>query len=152
MALKCFLRDTWADSGVKAMWWANLCSAETHPVRLPLLPHGLREHQAICPVTRMPVGDIARAGLWLPGATPAVFFPQITIATAKRPIRIDCLTCFGKNRWVALEIDGDGHKSRWDELRDAELAYPVWRWNTSDVQQIDLLTQIRRRFKSAFAH
>ena len=150
MELLCFLRNTWADSGVEALYWLNLCSAQTYPVELAPQPLGLREHQAICPVSSLPVGDVARLGLWLPGETPVAFFPQTTITTSSRPVRVDCLTCVGHNRWLVIEVDGGGHDGRWDELRTASLAYPVWRYNTSEVQYLDLLPRIIKRIRSTF--
>lgn len=143
-------RETWVDSGPEVILWCQVGAGECFPVRQRLPELGLRDVPLVCPGTGLQIGDVPRPGYWLKSPVSVIFFPQITLRLAERPLRVDCLACFGSNRWVVIEVDGYGHNSRWDDARDKDLPWPVWRLSTSDVQEPDLVAKLIHRFHETF--
>ena len=150
LALSVHLQKFWVDSGPESIYWMQLAAADSYPIHAPLAKLGLRECPLICPGTRLDIGDVPRPGLWLKAPVSAAFFPQITLSLASGPQRVDCLVCFGDNRWVVIEVDGKAHNSRWDQLRERDLLWPLWRLTCSDVQEESMLTRLVKSYHEAF--
>lgn len=148
--LKMHLQKFWVDSGPESIYWMQIAAADSYPVNLVLPQLGLRDYPIVCPGSGIQIGDLPRPGLWLKTPISAALFPQITIRPGRGPQRVDCLACFGANRWVVLEVDGKAHNSRWDELREQDLKLPVWRLSTSDVQDPKMLQGMLRFFHRDF--
>ena len=127
------LRDTWTDSADEVFFWmdAGVRCAEVHVGSLSGL--GFRQHPVVCPKREIFVGDVPLSCLRLVKPFEAILFAQIGLLLQNQKHRVDCLMRVGAERWAVIEVDGDGHRSSWDERRDRWMDMPVVRLSRAEV-------------------
>jgi transcriptional regulator with XRE-family HTH domain len=138
-----------------ASWLEYLYPARelVHPQAVPLriAPNeiGYCHYALVDPETFAAVGDrlwpalgIRRHGRLL------IQFFNATVRTPKRTWTVDILQYSRRRgqsaRWTVIEIDGDGHRSRWDLLKEEQIGLPTLRLSSQQVRSDDVLTTIER--------
>lgn len=121
--LNCFAEDVALDSADECLYFSTLLALGGEPaMRAPYSLAPRLEHEVVCPLTREPVGFRPFPCLV---KSDGIYIPQVAFVTP-RPFVVDFLR-HHDGRWSYVEIDGNGHDSRYDAEKERALGMPVKR-------------------------
>lgn len=136
------LARTKCDSKVELFHWAHGLADGALLFRLSLARLGLTHLPAVDPDTLEVVTGRPMFGyLWRRGLLATGTLPQVTLL-AERPYTVDGLSLgfHGARRMpFIVEIDGDGHESKWNAQREKALRLPTLRFTQAQVLSTEFL-------------
>ncbi len=139
-AVRVYLRDARFDSKLEYLAHLLMLDAGAVPDRLAPQIAGFRTLPVVDPDNGTLTGHMNYPALTLAGS---VLFPQPTLATQAGRRRVDLLWGESRRRWRVIEIDGAGHDSTFDYIRDEALKIPVLRFAQAEICSGSFLRALR---------
>lgn len=136
-----FCEDAPLDSGLECLFITSLFARGAEP--LVIAPYTLSPRLAqsvICPKKKVDVGFRPRPGIELDRT---LYLPQVAFKTPATFV-VDFLR-YQDGTWSAIEIDGRGHDSGRDHIKENALTIPVVRFQEEQVLEIVRLTLRQRK-------
>jgi len=141
--VKLYLREACFDSYLELIFSLHLLEAGAQPGWCAPQLMGFTTLPVVDPRDRDIVGHRSRPSLLFNGW---LFFPQVSVLTRKRIMRLDLLA--GRRLrnsvyWLDVEVDGEGHDPNEDWVRTSELPFPIHRVQTRKVVSGEFLSYFR---------
>lgn len=138
------------DSAVEALAWLFLLEkGATARTSSPYL-EGWDYHPMVDERGRAIGSKLLACLAWKASGVLYVLWPQIWLRTHRYTYRVDGLLRVqvgGTVSWVVIEIDGDGHRDRFDARRSEDLDVPVVRFSQVEVESVHFPTTLCRRVR-----
>jgi transcriptional regulator with XRE-family HTH domain len=132
--------EIWCDSSLEVLFWLHLAAGGASPIWTSPLELGFRRHAVTDWDHELLAGDVPKVSLWHKQLGIAI--PQVSLIQPKR--RIDALLRLPHGRFVAIEIDGEGHNGSWDENRDRQMKIQVVRFDGAALLVQDFVERLQR--------
>lgn len=148
--VQAFLASIASESWVEYLYPAReLALPDTRPVRIAPNEIGYSHYALVDPLTCQAVGDRLWPALGLRrGKHTIVQFFNASIRTPRRTWTVDILQYSHQSRraarWTVVEIDGDGHRSRWDREKEEQVGLATLRLSGEEIRQGHAWPRIER--------
>lgn len=124
-------------SGTEGLVALHVAAELSQPVEFRLPSLGFTQHALMDGKTLRPLGHLDWPGFYLRRATrEMLIFPDVEVCARLRCYALDFLVRLREGRqrwWIDLEVDGSGHRSRWDRQRTANLDMLTVRLSEAEV-------------------
>jgi transcriptional regulator with XRE-family HTH domain len=154
-AARAFLAAASFDSGPEGLAAMQFLAGDSLPCSGHPQQLGFRKVRVVERKSGDIVGDCPVPALWQRlGGVDCVIIPRVSLRPAKVTYTVDFLVGVKgtrKTHWFLLEVDGAGHRSADDPLRDKELDMHVLRFDESELGRPDFLALVQQRLAQPLA-